>query len=49
VQGLSRYRNDTGMETDYVVIEMAKQILGDDWQDQFIDKVNNGGIDKVLL
>ncbi len=48
-QGLARYTDDTGLKTDYIVIEMANQIYGKDWEKQFIQKVTNGGIEKVLL
>ena len=48
-QGLSRYRNDTGLETDYIVVELANRLLGDNWQKQFVDNVKRGGIEQVLL
>ncbi|MCK4833704.1 MAG: DUF3400 domain-containing protein, partial [Gammaproteobacteria bacterium] len=48
-QGLGRYTDDTGLKTDYVVIEMANQMYGKDWEKQFIQKANDGGIEKVLL
>ncbi len=48
-QGLARYADDTGLKTDYIVIEMANQIHGKDWEKQFIEKANNGGIEKILL
>ena len=48
-QGLGRYTDDTGLKTDYIVIEMANQMFGKDWEKQFIQKANNGGIEKVLL
>lgn len=48
-QGLSRYSEDTGIETDYIVVEVAKHVLGDNWQRQFIDKAKAGGIERVLL
>lgn len=48
-QGLSRYADDTGLETDYIVVELAKGLLGDNWQQQFIAKVKQGGIEQVLL
>ncbi|MEE9328139.1 MAG: DUF3683 domain-containing protein [Cocleimonas sp.] len=48
-QGLSRYADDTGMETDYIVVEMMKELHGEKWQKEFTDKVINGGIEKVLL
>ena len=48
-QGLSRYENDTGLETEYIVIELANRILGEDWEKDFIDNVKKGGIERVLL
>ncbi len=49
LQGLSRYGDDTGIEADYIVVEMAKHILGEDWMQDYVHKANNGGIEKVLL
>ena len=49
LQGLSRYRDDNDMPADYIVIEMAKHILGDNWLNEFVEKANNGGVEKVLL
>jgi Fe-S oxidoreductase len=48
-QGLSRYRNDTGMEVSYIVVELARSILGDSWQQQFTANIKQGGVEKVLL
>lgn len=48
-QGLSRYTEDTGIETDYIVVEVAKHLMGENWHTQFIDKVKSGGIERVLL
>jgi len=48
-QGLARYTDDTGLATDYIVIEMANELHGKDWEKQFIEKANNGGIERVLL
>jgi Fe-S oxidoreductase len=48
-QGLARYADDTGLKTDYIVVEMANQMNGKDWEKEFIQKANNGGIEKVLL
>jgi len=48
-QGLSRYRDDTGLETDYIVVEMARRLLGEGWQRAFIDRARTGGIERVLL
>ena len=49
LQGLSRYQDDNNIQADYIVIEMAKAILGDNWQDEFVRQANNGGIEKILL
>ncbi len=49
LQGLARYGDDTGIEADYIVVEMAKHILGENWMHEYVDRVNNGGIEKVLL
>ncbi len=49
LQGLSRYQDDTGIEPDYIVVEMAKKILGEDWMADYIRKAGNGGIERVLL
>ncbi len=48
-QGLSRYAGDTGMDTDYIVVEMMKHLHGEKWQNTFTDRIVNGGIEKVLL
>ncbi len=48
-QGLSRYREDTGLDTDYIVVEIAKHRLGDGWQQRFIEQAQRGGIERVLL
>jgi len=48
-QGLSRYEKQTGISTDYIVVELARLNYGDNWQALFIDRMNNGGIEKVLL
>jgi Fe-S oxidoreductase len=48
-QGLAKYQDETGLQTDYIVVEMARQLLGDDWQRAFIEKARSGGIERVLL
>ncbi|KOR31012.1 FAD-linked oxidase [Achromatium sp. WMS2] len=48
-QGLSRYRDQVDIEVSYPVIEMAKTILGPNWERQFIGQLQNGGLEKVLL
>jgi FAD/FMN-containing dehydrogenase/Fe-S oxidoreductase len=48
-QGLSRYNDDAGTTTDYIVVEMAKHLLGENWLPDYVTKANNGGIERVLL
>lgn len=48
-QGLSRYQEDTGLTTDYIVVELAKYNLGPDWQSRFLEKATKGGTERVLL
>jgi len=49
MQGLSRYEEDNNIKADYIVIEMARGILGETWQDDFVQKAKNGGVEQVLL
>ncbi|HIE39880.1 MAG TPA: (Fe-S)-binding protein, partial [Thiomicrorhabdus sp.] len=48
-QGLNRYEGETGLKTDYIVVEMVKNVLGDQWQKTFTDSLKEGGVEKVLL
>ena len=52
LQGLSRYGDDMKnglLEADYIVIEMAKHILGDNWMPEYVSAANAGGIERVLV
>jgi len=49
LQGLSRYDDDAGTQADYIVVELAKHLLGDNWMADYVGKANNGGIERVLL
>jgi hypothetical protein len=47
-----RYEGDLQnglLEADYIVIEMAKQILGENWMPEFVAQANQGGIERVLV
>ena len=48
-QGLARYADETGLKTDYIVVELAERMLGNGWQQRFLDKAREGGIERVLL
>ena len=49
LEGLSRYNNDSGTSADYIVVEMARHLLGENWMVDYVSKANNGGIERVLL
>ncbi len=52
LQGLQRYGNDLQnglLEADYIVVEMANQILGKDWLPDYVAAANHGGIERVLV
>ena len=52
LQGLSRYTGDLNnglLEADYIVVEMANQILGPDWMPEYVARANAGGIERVLV
>jgi Fe-S oxidoreductase len=52
LQGLSRYQDDLNnglLEADYIVVEMANQILGQDWLPTYVAQANDGGIERVLV
>jgi Fe-S oxidoreductase len=52
LQGLSRYGNDLNnglLEADYIVVEMARQILGEQWMPEYVQRANAGGIERVLV
>ena len=53
LQGLKRYEDDLPngglLEADYIVIEMARHILGENWLKDYVDRANAGGIERVLV
>jgi Fe-S oxidoreductase len=49
LQGLKRYNDDAGTDADYIVVEIAKNLLGPDWLPAYVRKANNGGIERVLV
>ena len=52
LQGLIRYGDDLQdglLEADYIVVEMARQILGADWMPDYVARANAGGIERVLV
>ena len=52
LQGLSRFGDDMKnglLEADYIVVEMAKHILGENWMPEYVSAANAGGIERVLV
>jgi hypothetical protein len=52
LQGLNRFGDDLQnglLEADYIVVEMANQILGENWMPEYVEKANQGGIERVLV
>ena len=52
LQGLKRYEGDLSnglLEADYIVIEMARKLLGEEWLADYVRQANDGGIERVLV
>jgi FAD/FMN-containing dehydrogenase/Fe-S oxidoreductase len=52
LQGLTRYNHDLQnglLEADYIVVEMANRILGENWMPDYVHAANQGGIERVLV
>jgi Fe-S oxidoreductase len=49
LQGLARFGGDAGTDADYIVVEIAKRVLGEDWLADYVAKANAGGIERVLV
>jgi Fe-S oxidoreductase len=49
LQGLSRYEGDAAVQADYIVVEMARHVLGENWLPDYVKRANDGGIERVLV
>ncbi len=49
LQGLARFDRDSATDADYIVVEIAKHRLGENWMADFVASANRGGIERVLL
>ena len=49
LQGLNRYNEDSGTTADYIVVEMAKHLMGENWLPDYVARANNGGIERILV
>ena len=49
LQGLSRYSDDANVDADYIVVEIAKNVLGKEWLQNYVKEANDGGIERILV
>ncbi|HEU5297170.1 MAG TPA: FAD-binding oxidoreductase, partial [Burkholderiaceae bacterium] len=52
LQGLARYQGDLQsglLQADYIVVEMARRMLGPTWLEDYVARANAGGIERVLV
>jgi Fe-S oxidoreductase len=49
LQGLARFQDDAELDADYIVVELAKHVLGANWLPQYVARANAGGIERVLV
>ena len=49
LQGLNRYNEDANLDADYIVVEIARHVLGENWMADYVARANNGGIERVLV
>ncbi len=49
LQGLKRYNDDADIDADYIVVEIARHLLGQNWLVDYVAKANAGGIERVLV
>ncbi len=49
LQGLARFSEDVSVEADYIVVEIARHLLGENWLPAYVARANAGGIERVLV
>ena len=50
LQGMARFANDGGgVEPDYIVVELARHLLGENWMSDYVERAKSGSIERVLL
>ncbi len=49
LQGLSRLEESSGIQADYLVVELMRQRKGDDWQAQLQTQLKQHGVEWVLM
>jgi FAD/FMN-containing dehydrogenase/Fe-S oxidoreductase len=50
LQGLKRFNDDAAaLDADYIVVEIARNLLGENWLAEYVGRANAGGIERVLV
>ncbi len=49
LQGLGRLEQESGLQADYMVVELACRIHGEDWERLAIERIRAQGIERVLM
>ena len=49
LQGLARFSDDADTQADYIVVEIARHVLGKQWMGDYVARANAGGIERVLV
>jgi FAD/FMN-containing dehydrogenase/Fe-S oxidoreductase len=50
LQGLKRFDDDAAaLDADYIVVEIARNLLGENWLADYVGRANSGGIERVLV
>ena len=49
LQGLSRFSDEANTDADYIVVELARHLLGEEWMANYVRNANSGGIERILL
>ncbi|MFP5482916.1 MAG: DUF3400 domain-containing protein, partial [Gammaproteobacteria bacterium] len=37
------------VDADYIVVEIAKNVLGKEWLQNYVKEANDGGIERILV
>ena len=49
VHGRVHFTADADIDADYIVVEIARHVLGANWLPEYVQKANAGGIERVLV
>ncbi len=49
LHGVSFGDAETALDADYIVVEIAKHVLGENWMRDYVAAANDGGIERVLV